>query len=268
MNLNNIVYSNIKLSMYYKSLSEITEVHELIDEIYNSVDYLEPFTTGSVPSSCYCLLFKMWNMKLNGKQIRTFVDSKDSPYIRALGFLYLRYVCKPENIWAWFEDYLEDEESLNLTKGPNHKIITIGKLCRLLLEDMKFCGTLLPRIPVPIARQIEKSLGEKNNNEKKESKYKNRSRSPDNLRRHRSPDRRRRRSPSPHRHRRDSRSPDHRRSRNYDRRDRSRSRSPRSSHRYPDSKRDYYDRESRSASGNGNQDSKGYKETRSIRRYD
>ena len=35
---------------------------------------------------------------------------------------------------------------------------TIGKLCRDLLTEAKWLGTILPRIPVPIARDIEQKL--------------------------------------------------------------------------------------------------------------
>lgn len=37
---------------------------------------------------------------------------------------------------------------------------TIGKLCRMLLTEQKFQGTMLPRIPVPIARDLDKKLKE------------------------------------------------------------------------------------------------------------
>lgn len=37
---------------------------------------------------------------------------------------------------------------------------TIGKLCRHLLTDIKYHGTMLPRIPVPIARDIEKKIAD------------------------------------------------------------------------------------------------------------
>ncbi len=34
----------------------------------------------------------------------------DSPYIRGLGFLYLRYVAEPKTLWQWFSPYLDDPE--------------------------------------------------------------------------------------------------------------------------------------------------------------
>jgi pre-mRNA-splicing factor 38B len=49
--------------------------------------------------------------------------------------------------------------SLDLT-GSLLPHSTIGKLCRHLLTDIKYYGTMLPRIPVPIAREIEKKMAD------------------------------------------------------------------------------------------------------------
>ena len=70
----------------------------------------------------------------------------------------MRYVCAPAQLWDWFQYYLEDEEEITITSGVNPTKITIGKLCRMLIIEQKFQGTMLPRIPVPIARDLEKKL--------------------------------------------------------------------------------------------------------------
>jgi pre-mRNA-splicing factor 38B len=33
----------------------------------------------------------------------------DSPYIRAVGFLYLRFVCEPKQLWSWLQPYVTDQ---------------------------------------------------------------------------------------------------------------------------------------------------------------
>lgn len=124
--------------------------------------------------------------------------------------MYLRYVCKPAHLWDWFENYLDDEEQIQIQAGPRPvsmyvcsmdifatlllfivscalrsvflfifpflsylKVFrgtlslisscfrTIGKMCRQLLTEQKWLGTILPRIPVPIARDIDQKLKEK-----------------------------------------------------------------------------------------------------------
>lgn len=121
MNLNNMVYSNIVQSPYLKgNLIELKTYHEVIDEIYYKVciffvyvfkvEHLEPWErgsrrvgvqggmcggvrgvgTGGIVSTAYCLLYKLFTLKLTRKQLRGLLDHPDSPYIRALGFMYIR----------------------------------------------------------------------------------------------------------------------------------------------------------------------------------
>ncbi|KAI7869951.1 PRP38 family-domain-containing protein [Spinellus fusiger] len=160
MNLNAIIYQNILASPYFKSLYEKKTFHEIVDEIYNEVYNLSPFLKGTNPSTAYCCLYKLWTLRLTVKQIENLIDHVDSPYIRAVGFLYLRYVCLPAQLWDWFQYYLEDEEEIDLTSGPKPQKSTIGKLIRMLIVEQKFQGTMLPRIPVPIARDLAQKLEE------------------------------------------------------------------------------------------------------------
>ncbi|KAJ3118396.1 hypothetical protein HDU96_001914 [Phlyctochytrium bullatum] len=82
-------------------------------------------------------------------------------YIRAIGFLYLRYVCEPSLLWEWFSDYLDDDEEIQVEAGARGKTMTMGQLCKDLLAETKWLGTILPRIPVPIARDLQKRLKER-----------------------------------------------------------------------------------------------------------
>ena len=45
---------------------------------------------------------------------------------------------------------------------------TIGKLCRMLMTEQKYQGTMLPRIPVPIARDLAKKMEEYDKEAKKD----------------------------------------------------------------------------------------------------
>ncbi|CAG8435558.1 3694_t:CDS:2 [Ambispora gerdemannii] len=158
MNMNNILFQNIQASPYFKQLYELKTYHEVIDEIYNEVSSLEPFLKGTTASTAFCLLYKLWTLRLTVKQVTGLIDHTDSPHIRALGFLYLRYVCKPADLWGWFEHYLDDEEEIQIQAGSRPVIITIGQMCRQLMTEQKWIGTMLPRIPVPIARDIDQKL--------------------------------------------------------------------------------------------------------------
>ena len=78
-------------------------------------------------SSAYCLLYKLFTLKLTRRQVQAMLDHVDSPYIRALGFMYIRsdhkpawsaevrcvscrYCQPPVDFWDWFEPYLDDPE--------------------------------------------------------------------------------------------------------------------------------------------------------------
>ena len=83
------------------------------------------------------------------------LDHKDSPYIRALGFLYLRYVCNPKELWEWFRDYVKDEESFSPSPAGHGKTITIGTFARdILLDQVGFLPFIDSRLSPPFSLQI------------------------------------------------------------------------------------------------------------------
>ncbi|ORX55684.1 PRP38-domain-containing protein [Hesseltinella vesiculosa] len=167
MNMNPIVYQNILESRYYKTLLEKETYHEMVNEIFNEVSHVNPFVTGTTASTAFCCLYKLWNMRLTVKQLENMIERRDSPYIRALGFLYLRYVCAPEQLWDWLGYYLEDDQQVNLSNSPKPNMKSIGAFCRMLLTEQKYLSTMLPRIPVLIARDIEKKLQDYDRENKK-----------------------------------------------------------------------------------------------------
>lgn len=185
MNINNLVVTNILSSPYFKNeLFKIKTFHEVIDEIYYKVEHLEPWEkgsrkirgqvgmcggvrgvgTGGIVSSTYCLLFKLFTLKPSKKQVYTLINHTDSPYIRALGFMFIRYCQHPNTYWEWFEPYLEDDEGLDPKAGGGCSM-TIGQMVRSFLLKPDWYGTLFPRIPVPIFKEIETGLRELNLND-------------------------------------------------------------------------------------------------------
>ncbi|KAK6932375.1 Pre-mRNA-splicing factor 38 [Dillenia turbinata] len=124
---------NILSSDYFKELYKLKTYHEVIDEIYNQVDHVEPWMTGNCrgPSTAFCLLYKFFTMKLTVKQMHGLLKHKDSPYIRAIGFLYLRYAGDPKTLWGWFEPYVKDDEEFS--PGSNGRMTTMGVYVRDLL---------------------------------------------------------------------------------------------------------------------------------------
>ncbi|CAE7547506.1 Prpf38b, partial [Symbiodinium microadriaticum] len=131
----------------------------MADEIYTSVSHVEPWQTGTtrVPSTAFCLLMKFFLMRLTTKQMKGLLNTGDCAYVRAIGFLYLRYTCPPKDLYMWFEPYLEDEEEFN-PSSDTAVTLTMGAYLINLLSDMHYYNTTLPRIPVPIERKIKVML--------------------------------------------------------------------------------------------------------------
>jgi len=183
MNLNPLILTNIQGSPYFKvELFGVKTFHEVVDEIYYKVDHLEPWATGSrktagrsqtgmcggvrgvsaggIVSSAYCLLYKLYTLKLTKKQVMSLINHCDSPYIRGLGFMFLRYTLPPGSLWDWFEPYLEDEEEIDVKAGGG-KSMTIGEMCRLMLTRLEWFDTRFPRIAVNIEKIIRGQLEER-----------------------------------------------------------------------------------------------------------
>lgn len=87
------------------------------------------------------------------------INHTDSPYIRALGFMYIRFTQPPADLFDWYEEYLLDEEEIDVKAGGG-QAITIGQMCRQFLTKLDWFSTLFPRIPVPIQKQIEQKLNQ------------------------------------------------------------------------------------------------------------
>lgn len=73
--------------------------------------------------------------------------------------MYIRYTQPPSDLYDWYEEYLQDDEEMDVKAGGG-QIMTIGQMCRQWLVKLDWFSTLFPRIPVPIQKSIEKRLEE------------------------------------------------------------------------------------------------------------
>lgn len=155
-NLNSLLYNNIMESDYFKALYQLRTYHEVIDEVHASVTHVEPWQAGTsrLASTAFCLLMKFMTLRLTSKQMVGLLETSDSPLVRAIGFLHLRYTAPPATLFGWFEPYLESDEEFS-PSADETKRETIGAFCTSLLTNMNYYGTTLPRIPVPIERKIK-----------------------------------------------------------------------------------------------------------------
>ena len=157
-NLERVLRSNIVYSDYYRQLCKVTDFMELVDEIYNEVDHCEPWMSGNArgPSTAFCNLFRLCTMELEDAQITHLIRHRDSPYIRALGFLYVRYVVDHKEMPRWFEPYFADDEPI--APSPGGREIPIGAFVRDLVLDQYYFETIFPRIPEVTRRAMAEKI--------------------------------------------------------------------------------------------------------------
>ncbi|KAM4556926.1 pre-mRNA-splicing factor 38B [Fundulus diaphanus] len=178
MNLNPMILTNVLSSPYFKvQLYELKTYHEVVDEIYFKVTHIEPWEkgsrktagqtgmcggvrgvgTGGIVSTAFCLLYKLFTLKLTRKQVMGLITHTDSPYIRALGFMYIRYTQPPTDLLDWYNDFLDDEEELDVKAGGGC-VMTVGEMLRSFLTKLEWFSTLFPRIPVPVQKAIDQQM--------------------------------------------------------------------------------------------------------------
>eukprot|EP00636_Phaeomonas_parva_P006471 CAMPEP_0118857264 /NCGR_PEP_ID=MMETSP1163-20130328/4436_1 /TAXON_ID=124430 /ORGANISM="Phaeomonas parva, Strain CCMP2877" /LENGTH=441 /DNA_ID=CAMNT_0006790545 /DNA_START=133 /DNA_END=1455 /DNA_ORIENTATION=+ len=167
-NLNTMLANLIVDSDYFRALRELSMYNEVVSEVTQRCKHAEPWATGTSrsPSTLFCLLFKAFTLRLTLNQMKGLINSTESPYLRCLGFLYLRYASPPDELWDWFCDYVDDPEYFAPSADPNAKT-TVGEYVRKLLTDMKYYGTMLPRIPVKQERRIKMELVLKEENKER-----------------------------------------------------------------------------------------------------
>mmetsp|Transcript_11189 Transcript_11189/g.14958 ORF Transcript_11189/g.14958 Transcript_11189/m.14958 type:complete len:404 (+) Transcript_11189:197-1408(+) len=124
-----------------------------------------------MPSTAFCLLLRLLTLRCTEKQMNLMLHHVDSPYIRCVGFLYLRYACEPERIWEWFEPYLYDDEPVQVHATGTKPETTIGAWVRSLLTEMNYHDTLLPRLPVQIERNVKVQLLQAEQNEERAKQH-------------------------------------------------------------------------------------------------
>lgn len=112
---------------------------------------------GGIISTPFCILYKLYCLRLTRKQVNGLIRHKDSPFIRGLGFMFIRYTQPPQDLWKWFEPYLADDEEVDPKAGGGMPM-TMGELVRMLLTKAEWFGTLFPRIPIPVQKEIDEGL--------------------------------------------------------------------------------------------------------------
>lgn len=150
-------------SSYFKSLLSITTIEDLIEEIVQYADTLDVYNAGSTtqPSCFVCQVYRLFTLPQTEDlgELHAVLDYTPSAMVRCVGFLYMRFVVAPPNLFTKFEEYLfDDMELVHSSGGVKQVTTTIGEYVESLLVKDKYFSTPLPRIPVKVRQILEKEL--------------------------------------------------------------------------------------------------------------
>jgi hypothetical protein len=206
-NLNPLLYNNILSCQYFKEIYSLKNTFGLIClEIVEKVKSVEPWTHGNVgiPSTMFCCLYRLMLLKLNKYQIKLLINNgefleemynpsvysllnigilkmKPSIFLKAAGYLYLRYLADPLDLMNWFEQDLGNVNSYPLFLGSNKELkegttsfnsveIEFGEYLDKMLRENEYYGTRFPKIPHLIEKEIISKLDEYKEYRKRKNK--------------------------------------------------------------------------------------------------
>lgn len=114
--MNTLLLNNILSCQYFKENVSGMDFMQLIEEIIKNVTYAEPWTVGTngIPSTLFCILYKFMLMKLTDNQVYYLINYHENDYVRCAGFLYIRYMSDPKDLWGLFYHYLTEEKRKNI----------------------------------------------------------------------------------------------------------------------------------------------------------
>jgi len=180
MNMNMLLFNNIRADMYFREeLPHIKTLEAFCEKTVKEVRECTPWISGTHtvtrkkgmcsgtrgvgtqgrPTRMWLHLVKLYTMKPTERQLEMLVESKQSPYLRVLGFLYIRY-CAPrtqEGVWAWLSPYIDETEEV-IIERISKLSWPLGKLVRSLLTETKYFDTHFPRFSVKMQRMVNEGI--------------------------------------------------------------------------------------------------------------
>jgi hypothetical protein len=154
MNLPEAVYKNVRISGFYvQELRLLQRYDDVVNIAKKSIKYCEPWIGQSRnPSALWCVLWKCFKLRLTRRQVEALLRSQQSPYLRVLGLLYVRFAALPEVQWELYDALLHDNEEVVLTAVTRLRC-TVGQFTHDLIVKSKIFDIIMPRIPVPIHKR-------------------------------------------------------------------------------------------------------------------
>eukprot|EP00927_Polykrikos_kofoidii_P059512 TRINITY_DN54662_c0_g1_i1.p1 TRINITY_DN54662_c0_g1~~TRINITY_DN54662_c0_g1_i1.p1 ORF type:complete len:709 (-),score=150.41 TRINITY_DN54662_c0_g1_i1:175-2301(-) len=158
-NFPSVVQTHILDSRYYETtLVSMQSFEELVEEARKYAKNVEPYMPDSttMPSPFFCLVYRMFTLGLDARQLKKLIELTDAPCVRCVGFVYIRFGLHIDKLWNWLGDHVIDDEEFQ--PSGSGAWTTIGDFVEALLIKEKYYTTLLPRISGGVRRQLEEKL--------------------------------------------------------------------------------------------------------------
>ena len=161
-NFHNIMWQQIQSSFYFRGLWKAKTFSAIVDRIYNDCRHCEPFQAdtrgGKTASASFCLVYKLFLMRLTEAELNVLLTHEDSPFIRLVGMLYVRIGLGAHAFWGFLAPLLSDDSEMKISStgaryGEKEKTVKILELAECMLTSNKYYNTILPQLSVPNIRQ-------------------------------------------------------------------------------------------------------------------
>lgn len=155
-NISSLMRKNVFASAYFnKELFNLRDLTSVLEEVKKHAQSIEPWIKGScnTPSTLFCILIKLFILKLTEGQLRFVLDSAN-PFIKIVGILYIRFLAEPSELWDRLKDLTLCSDPI-----PGHSL-SISDLINQVLSAQDYYSLQLPRIPVKIQSLLNKKLSE------------------------------------------------------------------------------------------------------------
>ncbi|GBG28344.1 Pre-mRNA-splicing factor 38B [Hondaea fermentalgiana] len=160
-NLGPMLARKVQASEYYRSLRQLTTTApQLVDEVRHNVRSLDPWlkTSSGDAGTAFCALYRLCELRPTRKQLSGMLTQQGAPFVRALGFLFVRFVCPPDQVWDWLRPFFMDDEQFRPLMEAD-KPWTMGLWLESLLVEHKFAGIVLPRFPYTVDEDLRVRVG-------------------------------------------------------------------------------------------------------------
>lgn len=154
-----ILQSHILGSAHYKEALTLETFEQVVAEMREYGDSVEPYLPNSntTPSALFCCLYRLVTLGINAHQLLHLIEINNSPRVRCVGILYVRFGLPPAQLWPWLGEYTLDDEVF-MTSTSSQEQTTIGQFVESLLLEDRYYSIVLPRLPMNVKRQLQANI--------------------------------------------------------------------------------------------------------------